>query len=770
MTTVDKLHKEGDTGKGVTIAVVDTGVDYTHPTIGGCFGQGCRVAKGANLIPNARNRSDPMDTLGHGTQVAGIIAGYDAKNGFIGVLPNATIHAYAAESDLTTSTEDTMIAAWLEAYKDGAQVIVSSIGLSSSWAERPSALVVSRITARGIPCIVALGNDHLGPFDAVSPGTGRGAVAVNSVSRSHGRITGEYVYRINSNADIAFGVRMGAPHAWDTEELAVHDIDADYGGNIDDMEGPLPDCQPRPGDDGKKDLTGRVALIRYPVRDEQHCIFEQRVLNATARGAIHVLAWSGRNALQLSAPKDAKGIVAIGMTDATVGEALVRALSAGMTVRVRQVGPHRITTGSIAKLSSYGPTYILDIKPSVLAPGDDVRSTLYGGGYGGVAGTSFAAPLVAGIYALVGEARGTFDPAILDSVIMGTAEPQSSSHSHYSEGAHDFLSVAQQGADLVKSWEAAHATTLVAPASLAFNDTTNRVSSITLSIKNTADTTVQYQLTHISAKTLYTLDQNYTTRGTEEIDAPAQISLSEDTITLSSGESDTIIISASDPQGVDLKRLPLWSGWIAINGSDNTRLAVPYLGLAGSLRGAPVFSPGVKSILARGRFHEGNVAEGSTVLLRGPVPPNTPVQHTASSRRSRPRVIVTHFVLALGSPEVQVYVVPLDICSDAEISATALELDLTRSCVPKTSIIQVGEFQTIGQIANSPFRYIGGRSMKELWDGSLSSGQFVPPGRYKLMARALSILGDRNIPSDWQAAETTEFVVAYEGTGSAGSA
>lgn len=41
-----------------------------------------------------------------------------------------------------------MIAAWLEAYKDGAQVIVSSLGLPSSWAERPSALVVSRITAK----------------------------------------------------------------------------------------------------------------------------------------------------------------------------------------------------------------------------------------------------------------------------------------------------------------------------------------------------------------------------------------------------------------------------------------------------------------------------------------------------------------------------------------------------------------------------------------------------------------------------------------------
>lgn len=43
---VDKLHAEGFTGKGVRIAVVDTGIDYKHPSLGGCFGPGCKVAFG----------------------------------------------------------------------------------------------------------------------------------------------------------------------------------------------------------------------------------------------------------------------------------------------------------------------------------------------------------------------------------------------------------------------------------------------------------------------------------------------------------------------------------------------------------------------------------------------------------------------------------------------------------------------------------------------------------------------------------------------------
>jgi len=43
MTQVDKLRAEGITGKGIRIGIVDTGVDWTHPALGGCFGEGCLV-------------------------------------------------------------------------------------------------------------------------------------------------------------------------------------------------------------------------------------------------------------------------------------------------------------------------------------------------------------------------------------------------------------------------------------------------------------------------------------------------------------------------------------------------------------------------------------------------------------------------------------------------------------------------------------------------------------------------------------------------------
>ena len=50
MTQIDRLHARGLTGKGFRIAIVDRGVDYTHPALGGCFGPGCLVEAGWDLV------------------------------------------------------------------------------------------------------------------------------------------------------------------------------------------------------------------------------------------------------------------------------------------------------------------------------------------------------------------------------------------------------------------------------------------------------------------------------------------------------------------------------------------------------------------------------------------------------------------------------------------------------------------------------------------------------------------------------------------------
>jgi parallel beta-helix repeat protein len=76
------------TGLDRTIAIIDTGINYTHPDLGGCFGPGCKVEAGWDFV---NNDSDPMDDHYHGTHCAGIAA----ANGFLkGVAPEAKLHAY----------------------------------------------------------------------------------------------------------------------------------------------------------------------------------------------------------------------------------------------------------------------------------------------------------------------------------------------------------------------------------------------------------------------------------------------------------------------------------------------------------------------------------------------------------------------------------------------------------------------------------------------------------------------------------------------------
>ncbi len=83
MTGVDKAHAAGIKGKGIKIGIIDTGVDYRHPSLGACFGPNCKVAFGYDFVgdaydPDAKippvESPNPLATCvagGHGTHVSG---------------------------------------------------------------------------------------------------------------------------------------------------------------------------------------------------------------------------------------------------------------------------------------------------------------------------------------------------------------------------------------------------------------------------------------------------------------------------------------------------------------------------------------------------------------------------------------------------------------------------------------------------------------------------------------------------------------------------
>ncbi|KAM0321539.1 hypothetical protein ACHAQA_010029 [Verticillium albo-atrum] len=185
-TGVWALHQKGIKGKGVKIAVVDTGVDYTHPDLGGGFGPGFKVAGGYDFVGDGnwprgpkQPDDDPMGLQDHGTHVAGIVAGQGEN--WSGVAPEATIYAYKTYARDGTD-EAINIDAFLAAYEAGVDIITASIGLGGGWSDGAWEEVATRLADKGVVITVSVGNGgDGGPFRALSPSGAKGVLAVSNV-------------------------------------------------------------------------------------------------------------------------------------------------------------------------------------------------------------------------------------------------------------------------------------------------------------------------------------------------------------------------------------------------------------------------------------------------------------------------------------------------------------------------------------------------------------------------------------------------------------
>ncbi|MFG2058227.1 S8 family serine peptidase [Micromonospora sp. NPDC048930] len=168
-------YAAGYTGKGVTVAVLDTGVDVTHPDLAG------RVADSRNFS----EMPDADDMVGHGTHVASIIAGSGAASGgkYRGVAPDATLLNGKVCEEFGCS--DSAILAGMEwaAVEKKADVVNLSLGGWDTPEIDPIEQAVQTLTAQtGTLFVIAAGND--GADGSVgSPATADAALAVGAVDR-----------------------------------------------------------------------------------------------------------------------------------------------------------------------------------------------------------------------------------------------------------------------------------------------------------------------------------------------------------------------------------------------------------------------------------------------------------------------------------------------------------------------------------------------------------------------------------------------------------
>ncbi|KAG5951680.1 hypothetical protein E4U58_001105 [Claviceps cyperi] len=674
-----------------------------------------------------------MDCNGHGTHVAGIVAAQNNPMGFTGAATGVTLGAYRVFGCKGYSSNDMLMAAFNKAFEDGANIISASVGAPEGWSEDPWTMTMSKIVQAGVPCTVSAGNDGDGGLFFIDSGaSGKGVTAVASYDSTDAPIVNfESTYTINNGRSLKFIYTPGDPSVWGVP-MPLYATSLDY--RIDDDA-----CKPLPAN--TTDLSKYIVLVR-----RGGCLFTDKLNNVAAKGAQYVMFYNNEQDTVMVTPYDPTVVKATGLVSPETGIAWVKLLKAGrkVTVNIASLAqskaivdsiPNNYTGGTISMFSSWGPTWEMDFKPQIGAPGGAILSTLPVslGSYGVMSGTSMAAPLTAAIIALITEVRGTLSPELINSLLSSTAKP-----SQFSDGNNTFAEIApapQQGGGLVQAYDAAYTTSLLSPPGLSFNDTENLATNLNFTITNKGSRAVTYKFDQIPSITMYTLGQdgvNTMSFPNEAVNEQATLSFSQNSITLPAGHSAVVGVTAKPAAGtINPKRLALWSGYVTIKGSDGSHLSLPYQGLTGSLHKATVLDRGQAWIFpSDDRANFTRSSDGFTYVV--------PKAGTANQSDNLPCIYIN---LSLGSPSVRIDVVPV--------------LNGTSAAYSNKNTTSIGElFGLPSQLNERGWNYF-------TWDGKLESGKYAPEGRYRFVARALRIFGDASKPQDWDVTSTQSMILKY---------
>lgn len=370
----DELNKDGITGEGIQVAVIDTGIDRTHPYLEEIYKGGYDVVDGdddpSETAPDPDYEpinGNPYETA-HGSHVSGIIKS---------VAPDVELYVYRVLGPYGSGTTDDVIDGIERAVTDGADVINLSLGSDVNQQYSPDAIAVDNAAAAGVTVVLAAGN--AGP-EAETVGTPGGAHRTISVAAS------------TTPADITF-IKVGvtqtvygiqaSEEGLPGEANGLEVVYAGLGLTVDDYK--------------NADVEGKIAIV-----DRGTNTFVNKSANARAAGAVGLLIANNR-AGDLNAATDATGVPTYGITQ-DEGKAIKAELAANRNKLSFSVG--RDKDNLIAGFSSRGPALPdFTIKPDVTAPGVGVNSSVPDWesktGYTKLNGTSMASPHVAGAAALL---------------------------------------------------------------------------------------------------------------------------------------------------------------------------------------------------------------------------------------------------------------------------------------------------------------------------------------------------------------------------------
>jgi subtilisin family serine protease len=434
----------GKDGTGVKVAVLDSGVDYTHRNLGGAGTTAAyqtayaardsayagfptaKVYGGFDFVgdkwPNGDRTEDPnpIDAQGHGTHVADIIGGKSLDGQHVGVAPGAKLMALKVCSAVATSCNGVALLKAVEYALDpngdddmSDSIDVMNLSLGSSYGQKEDDLssALANAVRYGVVVVAAAGNDANKPYIVSSPSS---TPEVISVAQTQVPSASALPLVINSPANIAGTYGNTATIDWAP-------VDGGFTGNVAYVGR---GCN---ADAYQADPSGKVALI-----DRGACNVSEKVRRASDAGAIGVLiglvaagdAVTFSNGGQCPAPADGTCKASLVITQADANKIKT---NLGASVNVT-VSPDKsiALVGSMVGSSARGPSMSYNaINPDVGAPGASV-SAIVGTGTGEEAfgGTSGATPMVAGSAAILRQAYPERSPAEIKALLMNTAETQ----------------------------------------------------------------------------------------------------------------------------------------------------------------------------------------------------------------------------------------------------------------------------------------------------------------------------------------------------------
>ncbi len=443
-------YDQGVRGQGIRIGVLDTGIDYTHSMLGGSGNPedfknvdlvaphpqfpNEKVVGGIDLVGSQFDVAslnpalhipqpdmNPLDEGGHGTHVAGTIAGIgDGINTYDGVAPDASLYAIKVFGN--GSTSDEVVIAGLEWAVDPNQdgrlddklhVVNLSLGGSNGTPYELYNKAVTNLSFSGTVVVASAGNSSDIPFIVGSPSTSDEAISVAANIDSS-----EHNWRFKTVGFHSEGVEFALSKA----------IEASFTKPIDeagDLRGELAYVGLADKDFTEEEadfLHGKVALI-----DRGVVTFEEKVHRAAKAGAIGVIVAQNSDDEPFTMGGDKSADIPAIMISKELGDRLKKQMDQA-AVEVLFQNPGLIESpeliNQITDFSSRGPRSMdLLIKPEITAPGANIISAAMGEGVKGVkmSGTSMSGPHMAGVMGLLKQKYPRLTSRDLKSLVMSTA-------------------------------------------------------------------------------------------------------------------------------------------------------------------------------------------------------------------------------------------------------------------------------------------------------------------------------------------------------------